>query len=1077
MFRAVLWKESREQAAVLVALLVLGGAAAAAAQQLSETGSARPNNPGEIVGISAGIAFLLLAVAAGTTIGGTLFAGEVEAGTDGLLNTLPATRRRLWGVKAAAGTVLTVAVGLALIGEVLLIVRVHEFHVAAVVALMFGFLVFGSFGWATVGSVRSKTALAACGIGVLCAAAAILPTVAFGLAVKAVLWEWFGGPKGTWDNVAVFLAVGAWAVFPLLLSRLLYVGPDWSRDDPVPVEEEIGRKRRKAVRSVRVGRVGFGAFALLWLVFRQWVVFVGVLAGVWLVLGLVMLADPVPMLTAWPVAMLFAGALVGAAGWADEQGRGAARFWGERRLPATRLWLAKATAGMALTLALGVVFLLPSAVRAEVNISRDGWMVVAPFPLLCARSGSVTSIAFYTFLWPVYGFAAGHLCGLLFRKAVVAFAMALLAGGAVAGLWFPSVYAGGLHFWQFAATPLAVVGTAGLLMRAWAADRLPAARPLAALVAGVVVALGATAGGLAYRAAEVPVIPESDDDLKLVKTLPKAEENQAGQDIRAGLTRLDQVPRELKYRDTAAWLYPDAPDVPSGSNVQPKFIMQIHDVGTRGYPAGRPDFDAWMDEMFADGWDAPMRAAAGKPLGTVENVPDMDWFFLLPLAQELRTAGVLMIARGLQKQAQGDPAVYPKYLDAALAASRNMRNKTIAICMMIGVAVEQFALSSVSTWLERLGDRPDLLREVRDILARHEATNPTDLRQTELAERTILRNMATNPGRWAGKFLQMNNQARDTRQFGERIQNETEAISFAWQVPWERERLARVVGLGNDWDRLPEAREYTRGGPLFSENFVQAEGWPAKFREREKDHQAARRAAMLLVTLRLFQAETGKPASGLEQLVPKYLAAVPADPFDGQPFRYRLSAGEWIVMETLDWQADATAIGPGMGGMSVTQGDSPDLIVGPPAGESGPPRADLTQQQFDAVAAAGGGLVRFPKPLPGPPGLEEFTAAGPWPAERAAEVGLGLVAAVAGGAVQWPLHPLAVERLTFAEIPGLPAREPLDRRRRWVEAGQGVLWSVAFDRADDGGKTLEERRGPQGMSFGDLIWVAPLPAK
>src|SRR5262249_7858767 len=52
----------------------------------------------------------------------------------------------------------------------------------------------------------------------------------------------------------------------------------------------------------------------------------------------------------------------------------------------------------------------------------------------------------------------------------------------------------------------------------------------------------------------------------------------------------------------------------------------------------------------------------------------------------------------------------------------------------------------------------------------------------------------------------------------------------------------------------------------------------------------------LQVALRLYRAEKGREAPSLEALVPRYLTAMPADPFDpaGHPFRYRVSRGELI---------------------------------------------------------------------------------------------------------------------------------------------------------------------------------------
>ena len=49
------------------------------------------------------------------------------------------------------------------------------------------------------------------------------------------------------------------------------------------------------------------------------------------------------------------------------------------------------------------------------------------------------SLLYGAFLLPaVYGFAAGHLCGLMFRKLVVACGVAGILGGAGAALWEPS---------------------------------------------------------------------------------------------------------------------------------------------------------------------------------------------------------------------------------------------------------------------------------------------------------------------------------------------------------------------------------------------------------------------------------------------------------------------------------------------------------------------------------------------------------------------------------------------------------------------------------------------------------------
>src|SRR5262249_52669307 len=56
------------------------------------------------------------------------------------------------------------------------------------------------------------------------------------------------------------------------------------------------------------------------------------------------------------------------------------------------------------------------------------------------------------------------------------------------------------------------------------------------------------------------------------------------------------------------------------------------------------------------------------------------------------------------------------------------------------------------------------------------------------------------------------------------------------------------------------------------------------------------RGTRLQLALALYQAREGKPAAGLDDLVPRYLPALPRDPFspDGQCYSYRVSEGEDI---------------------------------------------------------------------------------------------------------------------------------------------------------------------------------------
>ncbi len=53
-------------------------------------------------------------------------------------------------------------------------------------------------------------------------------------------------------------------------------------------------------------------------------------------------------------------------------------------------------------------------------------------------------------------------------------------------------------------------------------------------------------------------------------------------------------------------------------------------------------------------------------------------------------------------------------------------------------------------------------------------------------------------------------------------------------------------------------------------------------------------AARLAMALALYERSERKPAAKLDDLVPRYLPSLPIDPYSGEPFHYRISAGERI---------------------------------------------------------------------------------------------------------------------------------------------------------------------------------------
>jgi hypothetical protein len=313
-------------------------------------------------------------------------------------------------------------------------------------------------------------------------------------------------------------------------------------------------------------------------------------------------------------------------------------------------------------------------------------------------------------------------------------------------------------------------------------------------------------------------------------------------------------------------------------------------VADRGWLASDGPLGAVLDAAFDDPWARDLAATAELPTGFVADPRDMTFVSRGPELNAAETAAVLLVARGLQRQAQGDPAAFVGHLRTGLALARNLRHHTVSGSVRTGREVESRLAHGVERWLERLDGRPDLLREALGVLRRHADEPPADPEETRGAEFLVTLNSTADPA-----DLQRFGQGFDPF-FPIRALNDTGALRLAWQAPWENARIRRALDAFASRDEQMKRLAEELAPPTIRAAFKRfnpglkygGERW------RGPEWRCDVPAAVLQVALRLYQEETGRPAERLEELVPKYVPSVPADPFDGQPFRYRLSRGEEI---------------------------------------------------------------------------------------------------------------------------------------------------------------------------------------
>jgi hypothetical protein len=434
------------------------------------------------------------------------------------------------------------------------------------------------------------------------------------------------------------------------------------------------------------------------------------------------------------------------------------------------------------------------------------------------------------------------------------------------------------------------------------------------------------------------------------------------------------------------WAGPDTPATQSGVEpLQSKMGISAQDAITlvieKGWPDGDAELDAWLEELCHGEWIDHLRQAAALPLGVVEDPRLLRGSTRIAADTVYQRLAELLAARALQVQARGDHALALDHLLWALALSRNLRCQAVTAFYLQGQTVETIALTGLDRWLDRVGPQAILLRRALEALNRHEEETPPATESIQ-AEYLILRERLDDPARWLV-----------TDYSSETAGLERDLITLALQTPWERERATRLLNaLTNSrlkeartpyWKLPPQALVWNRESfpadaipadearlvsfvptrqrilPLLMEGdsplsrgqwerlladsrlllrlFVL---WPRPQPVSEAFSLCRVRGARLKLALALYRVHEGKPAATLDNLVPRYLEELPADPFSGQPFHYRGSTEERAERRRRAWEDDPA-------GMQIPAGRAG--IVWSAGAEKGPgfdPRSVLGRQSY-----------------------------------------------------------------------------------------------------------------------------------
>jgi hypothetical protein len=230
-------------------------------------------------------------------------------------------------------------------------------------------------------------------------------------------------------------------------------------------------------------------------------------------------------------------------------------------------------------------------------------------------------------------------------------------------------------------------------------------------------------------------------------------------------------------------------------------------------------------------------------------------------------------------------------LRAGLGLARNLRTRGGLNAVRSARMIEFLSFQGLYRWLEGMQGHGDLLRRALAVLRRHEAEMPADPNDALRADYVIAQNTLDHPEGWLVAFL--NRRAKEGHTTATPAQ--VAAVALAWRTPWERERLRRL--LVNLYEETKDYSWDKSWGVPWLRRLKESGRWTvASLSRTDLVHL---RAAVLCVALRVEEEATGALPATLNALVPGCLPVIPADPYDGRPFRYRVSAGEFI-----EWPRD-----------------------------------------------------------------------------------------------------------------------------------------------------------------------------
>jgi hypothetical protein len=882
MTTVLLWKEYRQQRTFWLVMIGLALLVTVCIAEMFGTGNGWYVFRDRLIHNLLAGSLLILAIVHGVATGGMLLAGDKDDGAISFLDGLTGRRTPVFAVKVAAGLVLVLSQSIALAG-----LSLGLGFGTTLLALQLVLMGVDGLIWGLLAGSLCRTNLSAvvAGLGLVAFSWFATPFVV----VIQLLWRQLFESRQPdliqrlTDPMVGKFVLGLTAGY---VTYCVYCRDDFSRQ---PRTASLMAKLRLALPS--------SCWPLLWLAYRQ---------GRWVVIGCVIAAFALALMVAsrplivWPVGTMALGLACGLAVFVIDQRNGSS-FLGAQRFPVATFWTVKIAAWAILVAVL--TFMARSLAAGTMgNSDLKSWPWADPYRV------HVGDPQLYLLLWPLYGFCFGQFFGLVTGRSIVAIVLGAFVTPLITLLWVPSLLAGNVPLWQILVLPAILLVTTRLAMWPWVSGRLATAKPLLGLTGAFGLMAATLASCFWYRSVEVPDVGEPFD-LKEFKKNLTALDNQAGDLMHTAAKMLGALSPNTTFGES------ESENRATQLDAKRRALL-LDQVLVNGWSkTDEKEVGRWLDELFLQDeldWATKAEEAAKLPLGVIrypwaadsnaerEGLPDF-----LPMAR-------LFTIRALQLQGRGDSRGALSMLETTLALSRQVQNYSTGILLDQALRMEYTALIGMRLWLDKVGPDKELLRAAQEVVERHRKECPNlanSIKSLYFVNHNAEPALGPEP-RFLGRWL-----------------------ASAYNAPWEKERRDRVVNavikglIGSvegpvnkwysarrdDWKNrsLPNRIATWYGLPPLTGPGAEISGWqwgtwleecPAHTwswlfdSKRISDYRERQvlNVTETLVALCRYQAEHGKPAENLAELVPAYLSAVPLNTNTGLGFHYAVSEGEQI---------------------------------------------------------------------------------------------------------------------------------------------------------------------------------------